>query len=624
MRYREQIFQWEWELASEPEQIWPYVSDSNRFNRDIGFPEVEELGFSPAGSKVYRYKTDVPGINIVWEEETYEWIAPFYQRNLHRFKRGIWETGEAEVRLRPRPEGGTYLTYSFRIVPRNVLGLIYTPLTMRLVNGVRIDQAIRHYDQIVQARQGYLPLNVSDSFVVGGRERLAALQQQLIDNAQPAALVELLTSYIAQASEVDCARLRPYMLADTWQQPRRAVLELFLHATRAGMLELQWEMLCPLCRNAAEHLPALGDLTPDSHCNYCDVDFTVNFEQSVELVFRVSPRIRETPDRKFCTGGPQFTPHILLQHRVPPQGEIHWQPLHLDNGRYRLRSFRNAGRLVLQVTDAGSPQAHLHLSDGVWELPPLELAPQPVLHLHNTSDVPQIFIIERVAWSDQAVTAAEVTAMQTFRDLFSSEALRPDAQIAVGTLTIMFTDLRQSSALYQEIGDAPAFGLVMRHFDVLHRIVQEEGGAIVKTIGDAVMAVFRQPEMAVRAGSRMQVALAQPADPVDRPLMLRVGIHTGSCIAVNLNDRLDYFGSTVNMAARLTNLSSGADLVISEPLYTDANVAAWLAASEYPILPFRSAIRGFGSYEFALWRVATLVDQPLPTVQPAPLQAYPA
>lgn len=622
MRYREQIFIWEWDLASEPEQLWPYVSDADRFNRDIGFPEVEELGFSPAGNKIYRYKTDLPGINIVWEEETYEWIAPFYQRNVHRFQSGIWETGVAEVRLRPRPEGGTHLTYAFRMVPRNALGLIYTPFQMRLANGARMDQAMRHYDQLVQARQLYVPLHEPDTFVAGGRERLAALQQQLIESGQPAPLVELLTSYLTQASELDCARLRPYALADAWQQPRRAVLELFLYATRLGVLALQWEMLCPYCRNAQEHLPSLSGIQPEQHCDYCNVDFAVSFEQSVELVFRISPRIRETPQRKFCTGGPQFTPHILLQQIIAPGEELRWQPLHLEHGRYRIRSFRSAGSLVLQVRDEGSAQAHLHLPDGAWSFPELTLAPQPVLYLHNASHAPQTLIIERMAWGDQAVTAAEVTALQTFRDLFSSEALRPDAQIAVGTLTIMFTDLRQSSALYQEIGDAPAFGLVMRHFDVLHQIVQEEGGAIVKTIGDAVMAVFRQPEVAVRAGSRMQAVLRQPDATRSRPLMLRVGMHMGACIAVNLNDRLDYFGSTVNMAARLTGLSTGEDLVLSEEVYDDARVAAWLAERNSSSVAFRAAIRGFGSHEFLLWRVTTPAE-PLPEVmQPVPLQAH--
>ena len=123
----------------------------------------------------------------------------------------------------------------------------------------------------------------------------------------------------------------------------------------------------------------------------------------------------------------------------------------------------------------------------------LRVALTPTLNLENATAQEQLLILERVVWSDQATTAAEVTALQTFRDLFASEALRPGDQISVGSLTILFTDLKSSTQLYREIGDAPAFGLVMDHFDVLKQAIADEGGAVVKTIGDAVMAVFSTP-----------------------------------------------------------------------------------------------------------------------------------
>ncbi len=58
---------------------------------------------------------------------------------------------------------------------------------------------------------------------------------------------------------------------------------------------------------------------------------------------------------------------------------------------------------------------------------------------------------------------------------------------------MLFTDLKSSTQLYREIGDATAFGRVMNHFDVVKKLIAEEDGALVKTIGDAVMAVFRRP-----------------------------------------------------------------------------------------------------------------------------------
>src|SRR5213079_830494 len=133
------------------------------------------------------------------------------------------------------------------------------------------------------------------------------------------------------------------------------------------------------------------------------------------------------------------------------------------------------------------------------------------LQFENATKEEQLFILERMMWSDQAATAAEVTALQVFRDLFSTEALRPGEQISVGTLTVLFTDLRNSTRLYREIGDATAFGRVMNHFDVLRKAIAEHDGALVKTIGDAVMAVFRQPSAALKAMLDAQEQLADPA-----------------------------------------------------------------------------------------------------------------
>jgi len=128
-----------------------------------------------------------------------------------------------------------------------------------------------------------------------------------------------------------------------------------------------------------------------------------------------------------------------------------------------------------------------------WSNDEIAIATDGKIVFENATADEQLFILERTAWSDDVATAAEVTALQMFRDLFAAEALRSGEQISVGTLTVLFTDLKNSTRLYREIGDATAFGRVMNHFDVLKQVIAEEDGAMVKTIGDAVMAVFRQP-----------------------------------------------------------------------------------------------------------------------------------
>ncbi|HNB37622.1 MAG TPA: adenylate/guanylate cyclase domain-containing protein, partial [Anaerolineales bacterium] len=167
--------------------------------------------------------------------------------------------------------------------------------------------------------------------------------------------------------------------------------------------------------------------------------------------------------------------------------------------------------------------------------------------------------------------------------------------------TLMFTDLRNSTKLYREIGDASAFGRVREHFDILEQAVAAEGGSVVKTMGDAVMAAFRKPVSAVRAVWNVQKELTARGVP---PLTIKMGIHHGPCIVVNLNDRLDYFGSTVNIAARLPNFSQGGEVIFSEAIRYDPEIMEFLEKNAAPnsVIRFQGEIRGFDKM-MDLWRI---------------------
>jgi class 3 adenylate cyclase len=282
----------------------------------------------------------------------------------------------------------------------------------------------------------------------------------------------------------------------------------------------------------------------------------------------------------------------------------------LEPGRYRLRTLVLRGGQHLAVTPDGSAEARLVAADEGWPAGELSLGTQPALCLANSTQAEQLFILERMAWSDEAATAAEVTSLQMFRDLFANEALRPAERIAVGSLTVLFTDLRGSTRMYRESGDAVAFGRVMSHFDVLREAIAAEEGAVVKTIGDSVMAVFVRPVRALRAVLQAQAQLEQGlgAGP---PLRLKAGIHAGPCVAVNLNERLDYFGSTVNIAARLGHLSGmHPGVIISAAIRRDPEVAAWLDAEQLRAEPFEVSLKGFEGERFEMWAVVPVAALP--------------
>jgi len=236
------------------------------------------------------------------------------------------------------------------------------------------------------------------------------------------------------------------------------------------------------------------------------------------------------------------------------------------------------------------------------------VAPDGILNVVNASTAPRLVVIERTAWGDQAVTAAAVTSRQVFRDLFSREILRQGERISVGSLTIVFTDLKNSTQLYREIGDAPAFGRVMGHFDVVKAAVAAEGGAVVKTMGDAVMATFTHPAAALKAMRKAQAELARKAKDKE-PFALKCAIHQGACLAINQNERLDYFGTSVNICARLCALSTGKDIIVTDAVREDPEVAALEAAAGGVLSGARDSapLKGIGEAPFDFWRMTELI-----------------
>jgi len=170
---------------------------------------------------------------------------------------------------------------------------------------------------------------------------------------------------------------------------------------------------------------------------------------------------------------------------------------------------------------------------------------------------------------------------QTYRDLFPSETVMSAGGLAVKRLAILFTDIKGSTALYERIGDMKAFNLVRQHFGVLRDVIAANHGALVKTIGDAVMASFHEPLNAIRAALDMLAQIRRFNDNAgDELITLKIGAHVGQCLAVTLNGRLDYFGQTVNLAARVQDLAVENEICLSDEIYSLTGAADLLAAMQ--------------------------------------------
>jgi class 3 adenylate cyclase len=279
----------------------------------------------------------------------------------------------------------------------------------------------------------------------------------------------------------------------------------------------------------------------------------------------------------YCLSGPMSTPHVAVQLLLQ-SGERRSLALDLPPGSYRLRT-QHPGSYT-DVEHAGGAFPGLRAMPGGVEAMPAGAA--GTIAFANDAGFEAAVLVEDRSWTREALTAPEVVSLQAFRDMFSEATLRPGDEAAIGQVALLFSDLRGSTALYERVGDSTAYNIVRDHFAFLASIVRDHDGAIVKTIGDAVMASFGDPVDAVKAALAMQRRIVEfnAAHDNHHDLSIKLGVHSGSSIMVNLNERLDYFGSTVNMAARLQGQSEGEDIVLSRVVADDPAVKPLLEGVE--------------------------------------------
>ncbi|MGQ9893975.1 MAG: DUF5939 domain-containing protein, partial [Roseiflexus sp.] len=584
--------------------LWPLLSDTDRTNRMVGLPAFERT--RPDRDLVQIVYGHFLGVPVSWREHPFEWIFEQQFSVEREFAPPLpVKRLQTITRFTSLPKEQTKVDVEVHIAPRNLVGAIGG----RLIIGQHMLHQLRRVSyqtgKLVAASQQVVLPPVRKPRVNLHRLRVAA--GRLHAFGIRAALIERLVSHIKHADDPQVLKMRAFAPADAWGEPRMDVLRLCLYATRTGLLDLEWDVLCPSCRGASRRVRSLGDLEHDAYCPSCDVRYDTNFDESVEVRFSVNPDIRDAVDMPYCIGGPANTPHIVAQIALPASGRREVR-LRLAPNRYRLRSRQMTARVAFDVADhAESSAAHIVFGSGKAVIdPPVIKAGFAVLTIENATDTSALLVIEQSNWSEQATSAALVTSLTEFRQLFSSEALSPGVGLAIRSLTFMFSDLKGSTAIYEQIGDVPAYARVRDHFAVMSAIIGAHNGALVKTIGDAVMTVFASTRSAVAAALEIQreftlgeIARGNPA------LRIKLGMHTGPCIAVNANNLLDYFGSTVNIAARVQNESIGGDIVLTDALIDDPAVHALLQQEKVILEPFERELRGL-SQRFRLTRVWVL------------------
>jgi len=544
---------WSVELPFEAAELWPYVADTSLFNRALGLPPIvyREEGEVRVGRTRYF------GVAHEWVEEPWTWVAGRWVECVRRFREGWIEALKIRAVLEPLATGGTRIYWRSAIVPRGALARLAMGWAWSGVQR-RFEEVHRGVAAAMKAERAALRQEVG-ALEEGARRRLEGIGEGLVSDGVDAEVVGRLVRLVAEGDFVDVERLRPLALAKAWGVEPRAVLRAFLHATRRGALTLTWDAVCPLCRGVRVSAGSLGELPGEASCEPCRTTFRMDTVHAVEVAFHVHPSIRVVEARAYCAAEPSHKAHVKLQLRLGA-GEEEVRATSLAEGRYRLRRLGEALEGAVEVEVEGASGAR----ELTWRASAraegeVVVGEGPVVHLVNDLEAAQTFVIESLAWAEDILQPGVLFNLQDFRDLFVDQVVAVGMQIAVGEQTILFTDIVGSTAMYADMGDAEAFAAVRAHFVEVYEVVRRHDGAVVKTIGDAAMASFLRPEDAVAAAAAMVRCF--PPDRADSPVRLRVSIFTGPCIAVNLNNGIDFFGSTVNIAAKLQSVVGGGEVV---------------------------------------------------------------
>ncbi|MBI3298717.1 MAG: adenylate/guanylate cyclase domain-containing protein [Elusimicrobia bacterium] len=351
----------------------------------------------------------------------------------------------------------------------------------------------------------------------------------------------------------------------------------FLIGTRQGIFDLEWSIRCPSCFGPADVQEELAALKNHAHCAGCRVDIdNAALDSEVEVCFKVGGSVRPDEPPHFTEIIKAWVTFDFLQKKEVAPGSKWVYDADIPAGPYKVFTdgFRaRAAFLVEAAAKTPDKEIRFDLKENGLEWHAGARAPgRYAIRFRNSTASPVNFNFAR-ALEAPWVSGLDVASNQLFRDMFSGELISADASFSVKNIVLLFTDIRGSTDLYERRGDARAYALVKEHFRILFESVRRHNGAVVKTIGDAVMASFLTPTDAMAAifdaHDRFEIFNERSSE---NPIVIKAGVHGGACLAVTLNDALDYFGRMVNLAARIQGESRGGDIVVSRTLHGSAGV----------------------------------------------------
>jgi len=441
--------------------------------------------------------------------------------------------------------------------------------------------------------------------------------------------LDTLYEILINSTDWDLFRINPIRFALENNLNEQKIIDIFVHASKIGLFEFEWSMLCPKCGGVTSSHHAIDEIESEkTHCVFCDVDIETDLSEYVEVSFNLAESIKKLEIHphenlenymKFVRSKNRVAPKefddyinneaFISFNVAEPDESIKIEFEAKFNSIYRLicvetnslsrftvdeSTNENPQIIDIDMHKHGFSEADVEIAQGKTILHITNHSPYKVGYMFFSPEPNKImsFLSKQPIRFDNYLNGKILLNNQNFRDLFKMNNLPDDLNLKVSDMTILFTDLKQSTELYDKIGDIEAYSLVQKHFDLLFEKTKENSGAIVKTIGDAVMSAFSNPLDGIKAATSMMKEIKKMNEGISHDIQIKVGLNSGTALAVMANEQIDYFGQTVNKAARVQGLADESEIWITDPILTFHEVKEFLDIAGYKTKRFKANLKG--------------------------------
>lgn len=577
-------YRFEFSLNASTTALWPLVADTDRFNRALRLPApTYEFTHKDNDNRIFA-TANFKGMKMRWREHPFQWTRERNLSVLREFESGPFEWVASTIELEPVGTSQTRLTHTLEVKPRGMMGRLIAPIQFGLMTKKDLTRAYQRVEEVAMDTSCgfacHAPFGKPVALNRQQQQRLEKVADELARETD-SGIADAITQYVSTVGDAVAARIRPLRLARETGMESGQMLEACVRGVPLGLLKMSWDVICPVCRIASQNVNSLERIATHGNCEFCNLEFAIDFASSVELIFAVHPAIRKVDTATYCIGGPSHSPHVIAQNRLAP-GERVDIGTRLQDGTYQVRGPQLNKRWTFEVKPtANHSRINLRLADEGAEALPV-LTGDACVAIENNADSELVARLEVDLERDDAITAAVVAKNELFRRYFPDQVARLEDLVESTSLYLLAIHDAQWEDTIDELGELQSRSV----WKQLVRLVSEvpfESGKVLQTSHDYFVVGYEDPEI---LGDAVRGFLEKVAEVTglsrDR---YSITIHRGETMKGNSQNLDSHFGPVLRETQKLADIArqNSGRLYVHRDLASDETIASLAGEISGPV-----------------------------------------